>query len=108
VLRAEGRATLWLKGRRFVIEKGRENFFKEGVREKQKKNLFLSVSNGAGTDPSLWFKARYFQLGNPPFWVNSHTALFPALDKWEGYGRTDRFVSFGSRDELFPFPSPTT
>tara|TARA_B110000046_G_scaffold95782_1_gene103459 strand:- start:124 stop:264 length:141 start_codon:yes stop_codon:yes gene_type:complete len=44
VLRAEGRATLWLKGRRFVIEKGRENFFKEGVREKQKKNLFLSVS----------------------------------------------------------------
>jgi len=67
VLRAEGRATLWLKGRRFVIEKGRENFFKEGVREKQKKNLFLSVSNGEWTDPSLRFKSQIFSARQPPF-----------------------------------------
>jgi hypothetical protein len=59
VLRAEGR--------RFVIEKGRENFFKEGVREKQKKNLFLSVSNGEWTDPSLWFKTKIFSARQPPF-----------------------------------------
>jgi len=94
VLRAEGRATLWPKGRRFVIEKGRENFFKEGVREKQKKNLFLSVSNGAGTNPVCGLKARYFQLGNPRSWVNSHTALFPALDEMGGVRENRQVCEF--------------
>jgi len=94
VLRAEGRATLWLKGRRFVIEKGRENFFKEGVREKQKKNLFLSVSNGEWTDPSLWFKSQIFSARQPPFWVNSHTALFPALDVMGGVRENRQVCEF--------------
>jgi hypothetical protein len=94
VLRAEGRATLWLKGRRFVIEKGRENFFKEGVREKQKKNLFLSVSNGAARFQVCGLKPRYFQLGNPRSCVNSHTALFPALDKWGGVRENRQVCEF--------------